>query len=185
MSSDSQIVDQYLAGLSQLLAAMPRQPLVEIVAVIKQARAEKRRIFIFGNGGSSSTASHMACDFGKNTRSASQPHLRVMSLNDNMATLTAYANDEGYDKVFSEPLRSLAEPGDVAIAISGSGNSPNVLEGVKAARQLGLKTIGLTGFNGGKLKDLVDLCEIIPSNSMEQIEDAHLIIDHILTVILK
>jgi D-sedoheptulose 7-phosphate isomerase len=99
--------------------------------------------------------------------------------------MMAYANDEGYDNVFSEPLLSLAEKGDVAIAISGSGNSPNVLKGVHTARQLGLKCIGLTGFEGGKLKETVDTCLVVPSNSMEQIEDVHLIINHILTGLLR
>ena len=157
MISDATVIETYLSELSSVLAAIPREPLLQIVAAIKKARLEKRHLFIFGNGGSSSTASHMACDFGKNTRAADRPNLRVISLNDNMATLTAFANDEGYDVVFSEPLKSLAEPGDLAIAISGSGNSPNVLNGVKAAHAIGLMTIGLTGFKGGKLKDLVDL----------------------------
>jgi D-sedoheptulose 7-phosphate isomerase len=99
--------------------------------------------------------------------------------------MTAYANDEGYENVFSEPLLSLAESGDVAIAISGSGNSPNVLKGVQIAKELELKTIGLTGFEGGKLKDMVDICLVVPSDSMEQIEDVHLIVNHILTVLLR
>ena len=127
----------------------------------------------------------MACDFGKNTRSADKPRLRVISLTDNLATLTAYANDEGYETVFSEPLKSLAEPGDLVIAISGSGNSPNVLNGVKTAHAMGLMTIGLTGFQGGKLKGLVDVCLVVPSNSMEQVEDVHLVLDHILTILMK
>jgi D-sedoheptulose 7-phosphate isomerase len=185
MQPDQAVIENYLSELSDVLSAIPREPLFKIIAAIKQARADGRHIFIFGNGGSSSTASHMACDFGKNTRAADKPRLRVISLNDNMASLTAYANDEGYEVVFSEPLKSLAEPGDLVIAISGSGNSPNVLNGVKTARETGLMTIGLTGFQGGKLKDFVDVCLVVPSNSMEQIEDVHLIIDHILTVILK
>ena len=127
----------------------------------------------------------MACDFGKNTRSPDRRRMRVISLNDNIPTMMAYANDEGYENVFSEPLISLAEEGDIAIAISGSGNSPNVLKGVQTANQLGLKTIGLTGFEGGKLVGLVDKCLIVPSNSMEQIEDVHMIIDHLLTGLLR
>ncbi len=99
--------------------------------------------------------------------------------------MTAYANDEGYENVFSEPLLSLAESGDVAIAVSGSGNSPNVLKGVQIAKELELKTVGLTGFEGGKLKDMVDTCLVVPSDSMEQIEDVHLIVNHILTGLLR
>ena len=99
--------------------------------------------------------------------------------------MTAYANDEGYETVFSEPLISLAESGDVAIAISGSGNSPNVLRAVQVAKELKLKTIGLTGFEGGKVQDMVDTCLVVPSDSMEQIEDIHLIVNHILTCLLR
>jgi D-sedoheptulose 7-phosphate isomerase len=185
MQPDEIVIEKYLSELSIILASLPRDPLLRIVATIKKARVDGRHVFIFGNGGSASTASHMACDFGKNTRSVDNPRLRVISLNDNMATMTAYANDEGFEVVFSEPLKSLAEPGDLVIAISGSGNSPNVLNGVKTAHEMGLITIGLTGFQGGKLKDFVDLCLVVPSNIMEQIEDVHLVIDHILTIIMK
>ena len=115
---------------------------------------------------------------------AAKPNLRVMTFNDNMPTFSAFANDEGYDVVFSEPLKSMAEAGDLVIAISGSGNSPNVLNGVKAAREMGLTTIGLTGFAGGKLKDAVDICVVVPSNRIEQVEDVHLVLDHLLTIIL-
>lgn len=185
MTADLMMMEQYLGELQGLLQKIPLARLAEISAALKQARAEGRRIFIFGNGGSAATSSHMACDFGKNTRSTTQGRMRVICLNDNMPTFSAYANDEGYDVVFAEPLKSLAEPGDVAIAISGSGNSPNVLAGVLTAREMGLQTIGLTGFAGGKLVGVVDLCLVVPSNSMEQIEDVHMIIDHMLTMILK
>jgi len=101
-----------------------------------------------------------------------------------MPTLSAYANDEGYQRVFVEPLITLAKPGDVALAISGSGNSPNVLLAIEAARQLGMVTIGLTGFQGGKLKDLVETCVIVPSDNIACVEDVHMIIDHIITTAL-
>jgi D-sedoheptulose 7-phosphate isomerase len=184
MQTEEVIIEKYLSGLADVLTKLPRKPLLDIAAVIKQTRMDKRHIYIFGNGGSAATASHMACDFGKNTRMAAKPNMRVMTFNDNMPTLSAFANDEGYDVVFSEPLKSMAEPGDLVIAISGSGNSPNVLNGVKAAHEMGLTTIGLTGFAGGKLKDLVDICLVVPSNSIEQVEDTHLIVDHLLTIIL-
>lgn len=127
----------------------------------------------------------MVCDFAKNTRRQDKNCLKVISLSDNMPMLSAYANDEGYDQVFSQSIFSLGEPGDLAIAISGSGNSPNVLNAVLAAREIGMKTAGLTGFEGGKLKDLVDICVVVPSNRMEMIEDLHMIIDHLLTIALK
>jgi D-sedoheptulose 7-phosphate isomerase len=111
--------------------------------------------------------------------------MRVIGLGDNIPSLTAYANDEGYDRVFAEPLMNLMQPGDVLIAISGSGNSPNILEAVKTARQFDGVSVGLTGFEGGQLKDLVDYPLVIPSDSMEVIEDFHMIVDHIMTLCLR
>lgn len=184
-NQDHQYIEQYLSQLEMVISNTSREVMVEISSTLRKAQEDGQRVFVFGNGGSAATASHMACDFGKNTRMSDRPRLRIISLNDGIPTMMAYANDEGYDNVFSEPLLSLAEKGDVAIAISGSGNSPNVLKGVHTARQLGLKTIGLTGFEGGKLKDTVDTCLVVPSNSIEQIEDVHLIINHILTGLLR
>lgn len=185
MAKDQEIIEQYLNQLRDVLSVLPRQPLYEILDLLRQARAEKRKIFIFGNGGSAATASHMVCDLIKNARRPDRERMKVIGLVDNMATFSAYANDEGYENVFAEPLEALGEEGDVAIAISGSGNSPNVLRAVEVARRKGLKTVGLTGFSGGRLKDLVDFCLIVPSDRMEQIEDVHLIIDHLLTVTLR
>lgn len=185
MTADKTMMEQYLGQLQAVLNNLSTDMLAEICGLLKQARAEDRKIFIFGNGGSAATASHMACDFGKNTRSSGRGRMRVICLNDNIPALSAYANDEGYEVIFAEPLKSLADPGDVVIAISGSGNSPNVLNGVRAAREMGIRTIGLTGFAGGELAGLVDHCLVVPSNSMEQIEDVHMIIDHMLTMILK
>ncbi|MCC7446199.1 MAG: SIS domain-containing protein [Anaerolineae bacterium] len=175
------LVDNYLAALNVVLADLPREPLTQVIAILNTARVNRRRVFVFGNGGSAATASHMACDLGKNTAQDGRPRLRIIALNDNMPTFSAYANDEGYDRVFAQPIQTLAEPGDVAIAISGSGNSPNVLCGVQIARQMGLITIGLTGIGGGQLKSLVDVCVIVPSDDIQYVEDAHLVINHILT----
>ena len=185
MPEDRLVIDEYLNQLSRVIAALPREPLLEILRLLRIAQAEKRQIFIFGNGGSAATASHMVCDFLKNTIRLDRKRMKVIGLTDNMPTFSAYANDEGYDQVFCQPIESLGERGDLAIAISGSGNSPNVLHGVQTAHRLGLTTIGLTGFAGGKLVDLVDVCLVVPSNSMEQIEDLHMVIDHVLTISLR
>jgi D-sedoheptulose 7-phosphate isomerase len=185
MGDDSRIIDQYLIQLCEIIEKLPRKPLNEILALLREAQQSKRQVFIFGNGGSAATASHMVCDFVKNTIRPDRTRMKVIGLVDNMPTFSAYANDEGYDRVFAEPLESLGEAGDLAIAISGSGNSPNVLRGIETARRKGLTTIGLTGFQGGKLVDLVDVCLVVPSNSMEQIEDFHMVIDHLLTICLR
>jgi len=167
-----------------LLSALER-----IASILLRARTEDRTIFFFGNGGSASTASHFVTDIAKVAGGTAGlgkgKRFRCMSLNDNTPGVTAWANDVGYPEVFSGQLQALAEKGDVAVAISGSGNSPNVLEGVKAAHAMGLTTIGLTGMGGGKLKDLVDVPLIVPSSSMQHTEDAHLVVCHILTAYLR
>lgn len=185
MCKDEEFIEKYLRQLSEVISQLPRKPLYEIINLLREARAEKRHIFIFGNGGSAATASHMVCDLIKNSRRQDRERMKVVGLNDNLPTLSAYANDEGYESVFAEPLESLGQSGDVAIAISGSGNSPNVLRAVEVAHKKGIKTVGLTGFSGGKLKDMVDVCLIVPSNYMEQIEDIHLVVDHLLTIALR
>lgn len=111
--------------------------------------------------------------------------LRTIAIPDGIATLSAYANDDGYESVFAEPVRALGQEGDVAIAISASGNSPNVLYAIHAARELGMKTIGLAGNAGGRLKELVDVSVVVPSDSTERIEDIHLIVNHLFTVALR
>ena len=177
--------NQYIQLLIKELNSISAERISEISTALYNARKNKKRVFVFGNGGSAATASHMASDFSKNTRQPEQLRLKAFCLVDILDELTAYANDEGYENVFSEPLLSLAEAGDIAIAISVSGNSPNVLKGIQTARKMGLKTIGLTGFKGGKLKKLVDICLIVTSDSIERIEDIHLIISHILTGLLR
>jgi D-sedoheptulose 7-phosphate isomerase len=181
---DAQIIDDYLAQVTRAIQMLPRQDLQKVIEVLRAARMEGRTVYVFGNGGSAATASHMVCDFTKNTRQPEKPRLKAVALNDNMPSLSAYANDEGYERVFVEQLITLANPGDVALAISGSGNSQNVLLAVEAARQIGMQTIGLTGFEGGKLKDLVETCVVVPSDNIACVEDLHMVIDHVLTTIL-
>ena len=167
-----------------LLTAVER-----IVSILLRARAEDRTIFFFGNGGSASTASHFVTDIAKVAGGTEGrgpgKRFRCVSLNDNIPSLTAWANDVNYAAVFSGPLKSLAGKGDVAVAISGSGNSPNVLEAVRTARAMGLTTIGLTGMGGGQLKEMVDVALVVPSNSMQHTEDTHLITLHLLTAYLR
>lgn len=170
-------IRDYFAGLSELIGRLPFREIEELVGLLQEARGRGACVFVFGNGGSAATASHFACDLGKGTVREGAPRFRIVTLHD-LATFSAYANDLGYETVFAEPLKSLARPGDVAVGISASGNSPNVLRAVEAARKLGLHTVGITGYQGGKLRELVDLCIIVPSEDMQQIEDMHLAILH-------
>lgn len=181
----AQWIEEYFDGIRRALEALPREALLQIIAQIEAAARDGRMIFICGNGGSAATASHFACDLAKGTRRPGAPMVRTVALTDNVPLLTAWANDTDYRWVFAEQLRPLVRPGDLLIAISGSGNSPNVLEAVRVAREAGAFTIGLTGFQGGKLRDLVDLCLIVPSNCMEQIEDLHLILHHTIATVLR
>ena len=165
---------------SYLLEAVRR-----IVPILLAARAAGRTVFLFGNGGSASTASHFVTDLSKVAARGEGRRLRCLGLSDNIPSVTAWANDADYSKIFSEQLKVLAEAGDVVIAISGSGNSPNVLEAVRAARERGVTTIGLTGIGGGKLKGMVDVPVVVPSNSMQHTEDVHVALLHLLTAYLR
>jgi D-sedoheptulose 7-phosphate isomerase len=173
-------LEDYVTNLTATIDQIPLDLVEEIVLTLHHARLEGKQIFVMGNGGSASTASHFVCDLAKNTRKPGLPHFRVIGLTDNMATFSAYANDEGYENVFSQQLDNLLNPGDLVIAISASGNSPNVLEGVKLAIQRGAKVIGFTGMTGGQLKDLAQLVVHISSMSMPQVEDSHLIVQHMI-----
>ena len=147
---------------------------------LRGARDAGRHIFACGNGGSASTASHFVCDVVKGASYGRDKRFRILALTDSLATLTAYSNDVHYDCVFAEQLKNFADSGDVLIAISGSGNSPNVVNAADYARSVGCKVIGLTGRDGGKLAKLSDLNIHIPVQHMGRIEDAHLIVCHMM-----
>jgi len=171
------LVQQYFENLKYTIERLPWAFIEKCVKLLEAVRSTNGRVFVFGNGGSATTASHFACDLSKGTIKEGRPRFKVITLHD-IATFSAYANDCGYETVFAEQLKNHAQAGDVAIGISVSGNSPNVLHAIKVAKAMGLYTIGLTGEPGGKLKDLVDLCIIVPSNDMQIVEDLHLAILH-------
>lgn len=173
-------IDRYLSAQTELLARLPRADILRVLELLARARLERRHIYLFGNGGSGSTASHFACDLGKGTIRADKPRFKVTALHDNLPTFSAYANDLGYDRVFAEPLITLAEPGDIAIAFSGSGNSPNVLRALEVANARDLTTVAFGGFAGGAMKELAQHNVIVPSQHMGQIEDLHLMLTHAL-----
>ena len=152
----------------------------EVIRVLREARDKGRRIFVCGNGGSAATANHFACDMVKGASYGREKRFKIMSLSEQIPTMTAYANDVGYDVVFSEPLRNFAQPGDVVMAISGSGNSPNVLRAIEYANSIGCHTIGLSGKDGGKLGPLVKLDVNVNDPHMGRIEDGHMIICHMI-----
>ncbi|MBZ0299827.1 MAG: SIS domain-containing protein [Anaerolineae bacterium] len=171
-------VRQYFAAVEAALQKIPFEAVDTVVDALMQANLAGQTVYIFGNGGSAATASHFACDLAKRTIVEGQPRFRVISLTDNNALLTALSNDIGYDQVFAEQLRPLVRPGDIVIGISASGNSPNVLNAVGVANAAGATTIGFCGFDGGRLKDRVDLALHIDHQDMAMVEDIHLMLEH-------
>lgn len=174
-------IDDYLREMSQVLSEMPQDALLLTVFHLYRAWEDRKQVFVLGNGGSASTASHMVNDLSKATIVYGMPRMRVLGLSDNVALMTAWANDTSYDMIFKEQLENLLEPGDVLIGISASGNSANVLNAIEFARERKATTIGWTGTSGGLLKELVDVCVHAPTDDVGMIESAHLVIDHLVT----
>jgi D-sedoheptulose 7-phosphate isomerase len=170
----------YLSDLRRTLDELDLAQVRRLRDALQAAYREGRQVFVCGNGGSAALASHIAVDLGKCATHPGQPRWRVFSLTDNVPWLTALANDIAYETVFVEQLKNYAGPGDLLLAISGSGNSPNVLRAVEYARELGMTTLGLTGFRGGKLAPLVDHALVVPALHMGRVEDGHLIVAHML-----
>lgn len=179
-------IDLYLSEVRHCLEALDKEALELATDMVMETYRNNGKIFIFGNGGSASISSHLACDLGKGTLRRvydnSERRLRTVSLTDNVAIMTAFANDLSFDDIFVQQLRNLVETGDLIIAFSGSGNSKNIIKAVAYAKQSGARTIGFLGFKtGGKLKKMVDCAIVIDSNHYGPIEDLHQIIGHLLS----
>jgi D-sedoheptulose 7-phosphate isomerase len=178
-------IERYLKEVVEMVDALPREKIWQVVQAIQETRDRNGQVFILGNGGSAALASHMATDLAKTSIVPGVRRIRAISLADNVSLITAWANDTSYEDVFAEQLTNLLQSGDLVIAVSGSGNSPNVLRAVKAAKARGARTVGFTGRPGGKLKNNVDISIVVPSRRIEQAEDAHLILDHVISVALR
>jgi D-sedoheptulose 7-phosphate isomerase len=189
LSQSDQIknAESYFSVLSRSLSALPWATIDRIASILYGAYKNGKTIFLFGNGGSASLASHFACDLSKGTviPGSEGKRVRAIALTDNIPSLTAWANDSCYDDIFSEPLRNLVQSGDIAFGISCSGNSRNVLKALKVACEHGATTVGLGGFQGGKMKELCDDFLIVPSENMQIIEDLHLCATHCLFTLVR
>lgn len=185
MNSNVEQVRAYLENQRELLNAIDPQPIAAAATRLISAYKQNRTVFICGNGGSASTASHMAADLGKNTVTVGRARLRVISLNDNTPLITAITNDLGYERVFEEQIANLVQAEDVLIAISASGNSPNILRTAQFARNYDTTVIALTGADGGQLAKLADIIICVPSTDYGPIEDLHLSVNHIFTNSLR
>lgn len=175
----------YLKNFQEAVDRVDFSQVDRLIAWLHEARLSGNQVFLMGNGGSASTASHFACDLAKATRRPGWPSFRVIGLTDNMAIFSAYANDEGYENVFANQLENFVKPQDVVIAISGSGNSANVVRAIELANARGARTIGMTGFDGGKVGQLVHLNVHVPCTRMEIVEDIHLMMEHMIASSLR
>lgn len=178
-------ISTYLTDVQSILDRLNREDIARVIEIMLQANEERRRVFIVGNGGSAATASHFACDLSKGASVAGLPRFGVIALTDNVPLITAWANDTDYENVFAQQMVGLLRRGDVIIGISGSGNSVNVLNAIRLGNQRGATTVGLTGFDGGALKTLVDVNIHVPSFCMEQVEDVHMVLTHLITTQLR
>ena len=174
-------VNSYFSELEQMVRAISRPDLERVLSLLENVYRSGHRIFIIGNGGSAATASHFALDLAKNTIMAGAPRLKAISLTDHVPLITAWSNDTAYEHIFAEQLANMIEPGDMVIGISASGNSPNVINALLLARQYRAFTVGLLGARGGKMKDMVDAYVLAPGQNIEQEEDAHLMLAHVIT----
>lgn len=177
-------IRQYLHGLGNVLENLDVQEIEKAAELMHDAYINGRQIFMFGNGGSGSTASHLACDLNKGCCMGLEKRFKVLCLNDNLPTLMAYSNDVGYEVVFIEQLKNFLKEGDLVIGFSGSGNSENVIQAMQYAKENGAVTLGFTGYRGGKLKKLADYSVNADIDDMQQSEDVHIIVSHILMQVL-
>ncbi len=175
-------IKKYLSDIGELVEKIPLEELQRIIDVLLTAYENKQFVFIMGNGGSAATASHLDCDLSKGTLGRNKNRrFKVIALTDNIPLITAWANDTHYEHIFSEQLIPIAGAGDVVIGISGSGDSQNVLNAIRHAKTRACITVGITGFEGGLLREKVDHCLIIPSDNMQYIEDTHMILSHLIS----
>jgi D-sedoheptulose 7-phosphate isomerase len=174
------IIKDYVDKVVKAISEMPEDRIRDAIDTLKAAHEQGKQVFLIGNGGSAACATHIAEDLQKGLKEASGKRFKVMSLADSAPLITAWANDSGYDCIFEEQIDSLLEPGDVVIAISGSGNSPNVLKAVEKANAMGAITMGWSGMGGGKLAGLVQKPIVIASDNMQRIEDAHMVLGHLI-----
>lgn len=173
-------VDDYIERLQQAITGLPRDEVATLGESLFRAYRNQKQVFTVGNGGSASTASHMAADLAKNTIGPNMPRFRISSLNENASIMTALANDLGYEHVFSEQLVNVIGPGDILIVVSASGNSPNVLRAIDYAQSRSAEVVGLLGFDGGRAAQLADIAVVVPSQHYGVVEDVHLVINHML-----
>ena len=189
MKTNRQFIDQFLSEMQSIIERIDREKIDQITEAIYDTWSRGARMYLMGNGGSASTASHMVNDFGKCTAMPGKKRFKVMGLTDNPALITALVNDNGFDNLYSEQLLNFIEPGDTLVGFSAHGGSgkdkaglwsQNLLKAYLIAREQGVKTIGFSGFDGGVMKELCDLCLVVPIHNTQHVENFHLSVGHLI-----
>lgn len=178
-------IKRYIEMEKEVLESLSAEAVSNVMNVLEEARLKGKRIFICGNGGSASTASHFECDFNKGISYDQKIKYDFECLSDNVPMMMAIANDIGYDDIFIVPLRNKLKCGDIVIGISGSGNSENVIKAIEYGNEVGAETIALVGYDGGRLKDIAKYHIHVNVNNMQIVEDIHLVLDHMMMFILS
>ena len=178
-------ITDYLADTRATLDGLSVNEIQAFIEALEQAYRDGRQVLIIGNGGSAASATHLAVDLSKTVLgrpvNRGAKRFRAMSLTTNIATITAWANDFSFDDVFAEQIEALGQPGDLLVVITGSGNSANIIAGVETAKRLGLRTVGLLGFDGGRVKDMLDTHILVQSDDYGHVEDMHMVLVHLVT----
>lgn len=184
MTDFKEKIQKYIDLEIEIMRKLDIEAVDAAMHALERARENENTIYICGNGGSAATASHFVCDFNKGVSESQEKKYRFICLNDNIPTMMAVANDISYDEIFAFPLRGQMKKGDILIAVSGSGNSENVVRAVKYAKETGCGVIGITGYSGGKVKELSDISLHVPVDNMQITEDIHMMFDHLMMYIL-
>jgi len=180
----TQQINDYLENLKRAVDNLDREEINSLAELLLAAYKENKQIFVMGNGGSAANASHFACDINKSVKYRQSKNFKVISLNENVPILMAYANDYGYEQVFVEQLKNLLQKGDIVIAFSGSGNSQNIINAIEYANSQNSVTVGITGYDGGILKQISTLSINAKVDDMQISEDIHLVLNHIMMKIM-
>ncbi len=178
-------IDEYLAAVAAVVRQVDAKAVRDVVDVFDRAYRDRGTIFLFGNGGGAATSAHLACDLGKGTAAVGRRRIKALSLSTNVPVITAWANDTDYTNTFGEQLNNLADERDVAVAFSGSGMSPNIINALKVMKELGGTAVLFSGGDGGRAKDHADVAVLVPSNNMQIVEDVHMVLGHVIFTLLR
>lgn len=178
-------IDEYLASVAAVVRQVDAKAVRDVVDVFDRAYRERGTIFLFGNGGGAATSAHLACDLAKGTAAVGRRRIKALSLSTNVAVITAWANDTDYTNTFGEQLYNLADERDVAVAFSGSGMSPNVINALKVIKELGGTGVLFSGGDGGQAREQADIAVLVPSRNEQIVEDVHMALGHVIFTLLR